>query len=58
MTSLVATQIFLEFFTPKIGEMSQFDDFFSMGLKPPTSIRIYIYIWVYTRYVSVVCSCV
>ena len=34
--------------------MSQFDEYFSMGLKPPTCIWIYTYIYiylVYTRYV-------
>ena len=32
-------QIFF-IFTPKIGEDSQFDLYFSNGLKPPTSLRL------------------
>ena len=34
---VVATQIFF-IFTPKIGEESHFDEYFSKGVKPPTSI--------------------
>ena len=38
------SNIFL-MFIPKIGEDSHFDEYFSDGLKPPTSI----YTWIWTR---------
>ena len=35
--SVVKLQIFF-IFTPKIGEMIQFEEYFSKGLKPPTNV--------------------
>ena len=34
---VVATQRFLGIFSPNLGEMIQFDSYFSNGLKPPSS---------------------
>ena len=39
---MVVSNIF-GIFTPKIGEDFQFDEYFSDGLKPPTSFEIDVY---------------
>jgi len=43
---VVATQTFF-IFSPKIGEDSHFDKYFSNGLKPPTSILFYIQVAIF-----------
>ena len=46
---VVATQIFF-IFIPKIGEDSNFDEYFSDGLKPPTRYSLYRWGFLHFRY--------